>query len=35
MSVLQRQPATGIRRPPYVVADSITMLNRNLLHVVR
>ncbi|MFC5929626.1 ABC transporter permease [Cryobacterium melibiosiphilum] len=30
-----RPPAPGIRRPSHVVADSITMLNRNLLHMVR
>lgn len=30
-----RPTAPGIRRPSHVVADSITMLNRNLLHMVR
>ena len=27
--------AAGVRRPSYVVADAITMLRRNLLHMVR
>ena len=30
-----RQPAAGIRHQSHVVADSITMLNRNLVHMVR
>ncbi len=30
-----RAPATGAGRPSYVVADAITMLGRNLLHMVR
>lgn len=30
-----RQQATGSRRPSHVVADAITMLRRNLLHMVR
>jgi ABC-2 type transport system permease protein len=30
-----RPPAPGIRRPSHVVADAITMLRRNLLHMVR
>ncbi|MDJ0376734.1 ABC transporter permease [Cryobacterium sp. PH31-L1] len=30
-----RPPAADIRRQSHVVADSITMLNRNLLHMVR
>lgn len=28
-------PATGIRSPSHVVSDSVTMLRRNLLHMVR
>ncbi len=31
----QRQTAQGARRQSYVVADAITMLRRNLLHIVR
>ncbi|SEM71106.1 ABC transporter permease [Cryobacterium luteum] len=29
------KPAAGIRRPSHVIADSLTMLHRNLLHMVR
>ncbi|PWC06769.1 ABC transporter permease [Mycetocola zhujimingii] len=28
-------PATGIRRQSHIIADSVTMLRRNLLHMVR
>jgi ABC-2 type transport system permease protein len=31
----QRNTAQGVRRQSHVVADSITMLRRNLLHIVR
>ncbi|TFD47333.1 ABC transporter permease [Cryobacterium frigoriphilum] len=31
----KRPPAPGLRRPSHVVADSVTMLNRNLLHMIR
>jgi len=34
-TISAQSPATGIRRPSHVVADSVTMLRRNLLHVVR
>ena len=35
VSTVQRPPAAGIRRPGHVLADAITMLQRNLLHMVR
>ena len=31
----QRRTAPGARRQSHVIADSITMLRRNLLHMVR
>lgn len=34
-TVTARRPAPGTRRQSYVVADAITMLHRNLLHIVR
>lgn len=34
-ATVQMKPAAGIRRPSHVVADSMTMLHRNLLHMVR
>ena len=34
-TITARRPSTGTRRPSHIVADSITMLRRNLLHMVR
>ena len=34
-TISAQSPATGIRRQSHVVADSVTMLRRNLLHMVR
>ena len=35
VSTVQRPPAAGIRRQSHVLADATTMLQRNLLHMVR